>query len=157
MGLVKLLGTRHNFSMLILRSVYSEQTFRENQPLCAHLQTSQMQWTSLQDYFMLQRKIFFREPHKDSQSLKNTRPRASKSLLDTANHGVLQDADPSLKLLPQDEPIPGVLSFSPGLLMASLGSASLLHWTPGGTHLHHSRFGNLNNYHHPIAYLGLES
>lgn len=155
MGLVRLPGTRHHFSMLILRSVYSEQTFRENQPLCAHLQMSQIQWTSLQDYFILQRKIFFRQPHKDSLSPKNTR--GPTNLLDTANHGVFQGADPFLMLLPQNEPIPGVPSFSPGLLMAFLGSVALLHWTPGGTHLHHSRFGDLNNYHHPNAYLGLES
>ncbi|KAK9953681.1 hypothetical protein ABG768_017658 [Culter alburnus] len=62
------------------------------------------------------------------------------------NHGAFQGAGPSLGV----NPFQGTLPFTkerelfPGLPPASPGSFALPHWTPRGSSLRHSRFGDLN-------------
>lgn len=60
-------------------------------------------------------------------------------------HGLLCLASPP----PPPLPIPGCPALLPGFLQASLGWATLPHWTTPSTHLCHSGIGVLN-YHNPI-------
>lgn len=150
-----LLALEAQFPLLILKSIESEQMFKEASPYM-HISrwakgSGYPYWTAL-----CTRGNFSSENlTKTLSHSKNTRARASKSLPETLETTMLSKSlailsGPSLKV----NSFRGALPFSPGLPPASLGWAALLQWMTPGAQLHHSRYRDLNNYRHPIWYFG---